>query len=269
MHYCILTSFFECKKPSADKSKSLSPLQLAAASQRSERQHCNNAQIAQALQALASPSSLLDASKHMRHAAAALFKEADSSRWLASPLVPRLLSALRSLPGTCSPKEAAQVCAAAVCALNNLFAALSRPEDRDRFAVMLAGDRAACCAMLRWGVECPQASEQLPPGHGAPMAYKGQSVLMGIDGTHPFWSPRTRCMASLTMLTADLASPEVTNLLRSFEQGVTPDLVECSLGVVSEHPLSASLVDVACAVAPCWWCCWVSALLDSGTCKCR
>jgi hypothetical protein len=83
----------------------------------------------------------------MRQAAAALFKEADASRWLDTPLVARLLSALRSLPGAHSPKEAVEVCAAAAGALNNLFAGLPRPEDQDRFAAMLAADRQ--CSLLR------------------------------------------------------------------------------------------------------------------------
>jgi hypothetical protein len=215
-------------------------------------------QTSQVLKALASPNSA-HAADDMRQAAAALFEDADSSRWLHTPLVPRLLSALRSLPGACSPKEAAQVCAAAVSALNNLLAGLPRPEDRARFRAQLAADSAACCALLHWGVLCPEAAEQLPPGQDVPWAYPSHSLSTGATGEGS-WSTRAKCIAFIAVIAAYVAAPEIADLLRSFKEGVTPAVVACVLGVAEQHPGGTNplLVDARLMLAclPALPCCW-------------
>jgi hypothetical protein len=198
----------------------------------------NRTQTEQVWNALANPSSP-DAAKHMRQAAVALLRGADSSRWLDTPLVPRLLSVLRYLPGAHSPKEAAQVCAAAVAALNNLFAGLPRPEDRDWFCTMLAADDAACCALLHWGVHCPEASEQLPPeAQIVPLSYQAQTA--GTGKSAPYWTPCTRCMTFLLYVASSCNTAEVARLLRSIKEGVTPAVVERVLVVVVQYPCGRS-----------------------------
>jgi hypothetical protein len=177
----------------------------------------------------------------MRRAAVALLQEADSSRWLDTPLVPRLLSALRSLPGAHSPKEAAQACAAAVAALANMFAVLPRPQDRDRFRAMLAADAAACCALLHWGVHCPEASEQLPPGQAVPLASRALTAHVGTDASDPYWTPCARCMQFVSDVAFSDAAEEA-GLLRSIKGGVTPAVVERALVVAVQYPWGRSLL---------------------------
>jgi hypothetical protein len=166
----------------------------------------------------------------MREAAQALLHEQDSSRWLDS-LVPCVLSALRSLPGAQCPRDAVQVCAAAVTALHNMLAALSQPHDKDRFCAMLEADDEACCALLHWGVCCPEASEQLPHGQSVPMTSRPLTKIAGTDGSNPFWTPCTRCLKFLSSVTY-----RNNAALRIFKKGVDSVAVERVLRVAVQYP---------------------------------
>jgi hypothetical protein len=193
----------------------------------------SSASAAQVLKKLANPSSP-DAAKHMRQVALYLSKEGDTSKWLDSTLVPKLLGTLQSLPANHPPQEAVQVCAAAVAALNNLFTRLSRPDDRARFRAMLAANEPALHALVHWGICCPEAAQQLPQALDPHMGCQGQALALGPDGDRivqqrsPFSTPLTYSMALLVplvlLVTTEPAGLE--QLQAALKEAVTATAIE-------------------------------------------
>jgi hypothetical protein len=191
--------------------------------------------------ALAQPSSP-DVAKHLRAAAAAIGAERDTSRWLDTDLVPNLLSILRSLPAGRSAGAATTVCAAALAALANMFIGLyATPACEDRFAAMLAADPEACGAIVRWALNCPEATMQLPAGQEVNMPHDHAAVPEAASkgSNHLFWTPFTCAISFVTMLALPAQScgvEEYHTFMGNFRAAATPAVVAHLLKIAKRYP---------------------------------
>jgi hypothetical protein len=189
----------------------------------------------QALKALDKSISGADAAKHLRHVAAALKKERDTSRWLdsADSAALRALAALRSLPAGRPPKEAAEVADAAAAVLNNLFTGLRAVQHIQRFRVLLAADEAACSALVLWCMDQPGSTEQLPPGQQA--AWRPPA---GAGPQQAFWTPFTNCAGLLgaVSMAVDISSQYTAEVHLNLTAAANPRVVERLLRVAIQHP---------------------------------
>jgi hypothetical protein len=189
-----------------------------------------------------------DIAKNLRQAAA-VFVDEDSTAWLDSDLLPRVLAILRSLPSGRSPKDAVAVCAAAMAVLNNLFTGLfSSAQDLHRFRQLLKADQAACAALVHWGMARPEASEKLPPGQRQWRHDVGVVPESADEPEHPFWTPFTYCCSFLVVLetTGVRASggsvivpyrPQLAEF--NVQDAASPAVVERLLRVIVQHPCGA------------------------------
>jgi hypothetical protein len=105
---------------------------------------------------------------------------------------------------------------------------------------MVMADDAACRALVRWGLSCPKATEQLPPDQAVFVPHEVfSSVLPDAASTslgHPFWSPLTCCILFLCATAADRSHPVAPGLPRSVQSAITPELMERLMRVGIEHP---------------------------------
>jgi hypothetical protein len=190
--------------------------------------------------------------------------QADTTKWQC--LLPGLLGVLASLPAGRPPSAAAEVCAAAVCALNNLYKPIHYVAPAsDAFRTTLAANEAACRAIVRWGLACPEASEQLPPGAGAVFVYDLTSIpehMLDAEG-RAFWTPFTLTTAFLTILslTPGASTPGQVKLHARIVGAVTPNVVERLLRVAVEYSCSAcppmpvrppGVLALTCRAGPGW-----------------
>jgi hypothetical protein len=95
---------------------------------------------------------------------------------------------------------------------------------------MLAADKEARRALLHWGLCCPEAAEQLPPGHDVRTAHDHLSApVQHLDSNeqHPFWTPFVVCMSFLIHMAATATSdtPDQVQLHSSMNKEVTPEVV--------------------------------------------
>ena len=171
--------------------------------------------------------------------AAALRRQDNTSAWLDSPLLPRLLAILRSLPATQTPQAAASLCAATTAALNNIYHGLRYPRNnKDCFLAMLSADDAACQALLHWGLICPEATELL--GQERDVAMANDSLLMPFTipkgNEHLFWSPFTCCLAFMAFVAMDPNDSSEIKQMACFKGAATPYVIERLLRLAAQHP---------------------------------
>jgi hypothetical protein len=193
-----------------------------------------------------SKTSSKDLAKDLRQAAAVLVDE-DSTAWLESDLVPRVLAILRSLPSGRPPTEAVAVCTAAMTVLNNLFTGLHfSAQGLRRFRQLLKADQAACAALVHWGMARPEASEKLPPGR---RQWRYHTSVMPDSATgepeHSFWTPFTYCCSFLVAVdtldfdacSSNIRSPYNPQLADfNVQEAASPAVMERLLRVVIQHP---------------------------------
>jgi hypothetical protein len=182
-----------------------------------------------------------DLARHLRQVGLAFsVSNDDSSRWLDTDLLPAVLSALRSLPGGRSPADAVEACAAATSVLANLAVDLRLPRHREALLAALAADAEACRALAHWGVACPQADDQLPPGCEAHMGHDVLSVPAGVTSSarHPFWTPMTHCATFVTSLVimTDMEGPNSGTFRSHFKEAATPGVMERLLTLAARFP---------------------------------
>jgi hypothetical protein len=209
----------------------------------------NTTRYAQVLQALADHPTGPEAIPHLLHLASILSEQHDTSCWLASDLVPTLLSVLRSLPTTGPPVHATHVCAAAVAVLDNILNGLWYPDVASQFHSTVASDDAACLALVRCGLSCPEAAESLPSeqstARGDPMLRPSAATHPG----HPFWSPLTCCMSLLCAIASVPGVPASQGLPPCVKDAITPELMERVMRVGIQHPCGRAPVQSPCEAA--------------------
>jgi hypothetical protein len=193
---------------------------------------------AQVLQALAEHPTGPKTIPHLVYLAAFVNDERDTSHWLdPGDIMPTLLSVLRSLPTTCPPLHATRVCAAAVAALNNVFKRLHRTGGGSQFRSMLFADDGACRKLVRWGLSCPEAAEQLPRDEAVFVARDTSLLPSAVtDSGHPFWSPFTCCMSFLCAIATVPSVPDAPRLPPGIKTAITPAMVERVMMVGVQHP---------------------------------
>jgi hypothetical protein len=205
----------------------------------------NTSSTAQVLKALQNPSGA-DVSKHLRHAAVHVQVGRDTTAWLESALVPRVLAILRSLPSGRPPKQAVEVCAAATAVLNNILAGLQTSPQVSHFRQLLAADQAACAALVHWGMARPEASERLPPALHSKLCYDANIVpqLASVLHDHPFWTPLTVCCSFLVAMERDVVplvhyNPQLASW--DVQEAASPGVVERLLRVAVRQPCGEPL----------------------------
>jgi hypothetical protein len=158
----------------------------------------------QVLEALASPSSPA-AAEHLRAGAQHLVEGGDVARWLDAGLLPKLLAILRALPSPGrSPRQAAEVCAAAAAVISNLLDRLEGLRQRSEVQDAVLADDEACCALVRWGMTTVEAAQELPPGQGRHLPAHAHAIArrpgqLQSQG-NSFWTPLTMCMYAVVLL---------------------------------------------------------------------
>jgi hypothetical protein len=191
-------------------------------------------------------SSSADLAKRLRRAAAYLNVDDESSGWLGSGLVPKILAILRSLPLGRPPRRAVEVCAAATAVLNNLLINLRTPELLHQFRQLLKADRAASAALVHWGMARPEASENLPPPRFPALRHDVSEVpdLAAAAADHPFWTPFTICCCFLSAMDiVVVANAQYHPQLAGWDvqEAATPGVMERVLRGAIQHPCGAPL----------------------------
>jgi hypothetical protein len=204
--------------------------------------------VVQVLRALSVPGSAPDVAKHLRQAAALLGKEKDTSRWLASDLVPKVLGILCSLPVSLPPRDAVQVCAAAAAVLQNMLDGLCPSSAATtRFRAMIAADKPACCALVHWCLVCPEATQQLPASHDDACASgnMGNSTKAAGLERPALRTPFAYCvslLASICTAATKSTSAHPEGVLCVLCKVVSPELVAHALALAQRDPTCESLL---------------------------
>ena len=211
---------------------------------------------AQVMKALENPSGP-DTGKHLRHAAAAFNKDTcalstneDKRRWLNLDVVPKFLSTLACLTPTQPTSEALPVCAAAAAALLNIQVVISAPSATTTFLSMLVADKAACRALVHWGIACPEASQQLPQAHNIRPTICEAALVRGVYGlllrprSDQLWTPFMVCMSLLVTANGAIAAGGLVDspsLNAAMREAATAGVVERVLGLAAQDPCGEGL----------------------------